>query len=77
RTRGASRYQRYAYIPFSAGPRTCLGAAFGLTEAILCLATLAQAFAPRIPPGYQVAYECRLTLRPAAGLPMVLEPRSQ
>ncbi len=70
-----TRHQKYAYIPFSAGPRTCLGAAFGLTEAILCLATLAQQFALRIPRGRKVAYECRLTLRPAQGLPMVLTTR--
>src|SRR6202007_1453007 len=29
---------RHAYIPFSVGPRICAGAAFGLTEAILCIA---------------------------------------
>ncbi len=38
------KHQKYAYIPFSAGPRICLGAAFGLTEAVLCLATLSQKF---------------------------------
>jgi cytochrome P450 len=69
------RHAKFAYIPFSTGPRVCLGAAFGLTEAVLCLATLAQAFALRIPEGHEVGYECRLTLRPAAGLPMRLLPR--
>jgi len=69
------RHARFSYIPFSAGPRICLGAAFGLTEAVICLATLAQAFALRIPRDHEVGYECRLTLRPAAGLPMRLEPR--
>ncbi|MGH7880899.1 MAG: cytochrome P450, partial [Candidatus Binataceae bacterium] len=32
---------KFAYIPFSIGPRICAGMSFGLTEAILCLATLA------------------------------------
>ena len=70
------RHAKFSYLPFSVGPRICLGAAFGLTEAILCLATLAQEFAPRVPPQQRVAYECRLTLRPAQGLPMLIERRA-
>jgi cytochrome P450 len=73
---GPGRPARFAYLPFSAGPRVCLGASYGLTEAIIALATLAQAFALRIPPGHRVGYECRLTLRPAQGLPMIAEPRN-
>jgi cytochrome P450 len=71
-----TRHAKFSYIPFSAGPRICLGAAFALTEAVICLATLAQAFALRIPPGHTVGYECRLTLRPAGGLPMLLGPHA-
>lgn len=66
---------KYAYVPFSAGPRVCLGLAFGMTEAMLCLATLAQRFAPRLAPGAVVRPVCRLTLRPEGGLPMLLDRR--
>ena len=69
------KHQKYAYIPFSAGPRICLGAAFGLTEAILCLATLSQKFNLSLNPKRVVDYECRLTLRPKNGLPMIVSPR--
>ena len=33
---------RYAYIPFSAGPRVCIGAAFALQEAMIALAAILQ-----------------------------------
>jgi cytochrome P450 len=72
---GSGIPSRYAYVPFSIGPRVCTGAAFGLTEAILCLATLAQEFRLRLRPGWQVMPVCRLTLRPGDSLPMRLEPR--
>ncbi len=48
---GSGIPSRYAYVPFSIGPRICTGAAFGLTEAVLCLATLAQGFRLRLRPG--------------------------
>ena len=46
---------KFAYIPFSIGPRICAGMSFGLTEAILCLATLAQKFKLRLKPGHSTA----------------------
>ncbi|AXV14930.1 cytochrome P450 [Neorhizobium sp. SOG26] len=65
----------YSYIPFASGPRICPGLQFGLTEAILCLAVLAQRFKLRVPANHQVEAACRLTLRPRGGLPVTLHPR--
>jgi cytochrome P450 len=64
---------RHAYLPFSVGPRICAGAAFGLTEAVLCLATLAQRVRLHLMPGTVVAPVCRLTLRPGDDLRMTVE----
>ena len=68
---------KFAYIPFSIGPRVCAGMAFGLTESILCVATLAQRFKLRMQPGHQPEAICRLTLRPGEKLPMRLVPRAR
>lgn len=65
----------YSYIPFAAGPRICPGLQFGLTEAILCLAVLAQRFKLRVPKDHRVEPQCRLTLRPRGGLPVTLHRR--
>ncbi|MGH7055039.1 MAG: cytochrome P450 [Stellaceae bacterium] len=66
---------RHLYVPFSTGPRVCAGAAFGLTEAILCLATLAQRVRLSLAPGAAVTPVCRLTLRPGDHLPMRIDHR--
>jgi len=68
---------RHAYIPFSTGSRICAGAAFGLTEAILCIATLAQRARLRLAPDAVVSPICRLTLRPGDDLRMFVEHRDR
>ena len=73
----ASSLVRHAYVPLSIGPRICAGAAFGLTEAILCIATLAQRARLRLAPDAVVEPVCRLTLRPGNDLRMFVERRHQ
>jgi cytochrome P450 len=73
----AGKISKFAYVPFSIGPRICAGATFGQTEAILCIATLAQKFKLRLQPGHEVRPVCRLTLRPEGGLPMTVHPRER
>jgi cytochrome P450 len=68
---------RFAYLPFGAGPRTCIGASFALQEAILVLATLIRRFEMRLMPGANVWPSQKITLRPEGGLPMRIAPRQE
>jgi hypothetical protein len=67
---------RYAYIPFGAGPRICIGAAFAMAEAMVILATIAQRYRLRVKPGFPVEPQGLITLRPRYGLRMSLERRT-
>ena len=66
---------RFAYLPFGAGPRVCIGAAFALQEAVVVLATLMRRFALTAAPGHSVEPVQRITLRPRDGLKLKLERR--
>jgi cytochrome P450 len=65
---------KFAYIPFSSGPRICIGNSFALMEATLALATLARRVRLRLS-GPLPAPEPLLTLRPKGGLHMRVERR--
>jgi cytochrome P450 len=67
---------RFAYIPFGAGPRICIGAAFAMEEAMLVLGTIAQRYRLRLKPQHPVEPQGLITLRPRYGLRMVLERRA-
>ena len=67
---------RFAYIPFGAGPRICIGAAFAMEEALLILAMIAQRYRLHLKTGHPVEPQGLITLRPRYGLRMVLERRA-
>lgn len=65
---------RFAYLPFSTGPRVCVGATLAMTEAVLIVAAIAQAYRLRLadePPEPQGL----VTLRARRGMRMTLERR--
>lgn len=67
---------RFAFIPFGAGPRICIGMAFALQEAMLLLAVILQRYRLTVRPGFTVMPLATITLRPRGGLPMRLERRA-
>lgn len=72
---GAPKPIKFTYIPFSAGPRVCLGKNFGIIESVLSIAMLAQKFRLSMATEEKVEHECRLTLRPKGRLPMKISHR--
>jgi cytochrome P450 len=64
------RIDRFAYIPFGAGPRVCIGMAFAIQEAIIVLANFLRAFHFDLVEGYEVMPQQRVTLRPREGMKM-------
>ncbi len=69
------RIHRFAYLPFGAGPRVCIGASFSLQEAAIILAHVMRSFSFELQNNHKITPVQRITLRPAGGLPMILRRR--
>ncbi|GAA1458357.1 cytochrome P450 [Nocardiopsis exhalans] len=63
---------RYAYIPFGAGPRVCIGSNLGMLEAVFVLATVSRELRLTLAPGHRAVPEAMLSLRVKGGLPMTV-----
>jgi cytochrome P450 len=61
---------QFSYIPFSAGPRGCLGEHLAWMEMLLVLATIAQQWQLRLMPGYPLELMPLISLRPKYGMRM-------
>ena len=70
------RIPKYAYLPFGAGPRLCIGSSFAVMEATLLLATVAKTFRLELASGRRVLPQPSVTLRPRGGMEMRLKERS-
>jgi cytochrome P450 len=73
---GRRSLPKFAYLPFGAGPRACVGASLALTESALVLATLMQHFRFSLASAEPVEAFPSVTLRPKHGLPLRVERSS-
>jgi cytochrome P450 len=64
---------RYAYYPFGAGPRICLGMHFALLEGALVLGEIGQRYRLHLVPGQEIGTRWSGTLRPDGEVLMTLE----
>lgn len=68
---------KYAYFPFSGGPRSCIGEHFAWMEASLVLATIAQSWQVQLVPNHPVEFLQLINLRPSYGMLMTLHQRKK
>ncbi len=67
---------RVAFLPFSAGPRVCVGAGFAMAEGVLMLSALAGAFR-FAPDGAAPVPVAHLTVRARDGIRLAVSPRER
>jgi cytochrome P450 len=60
----------YAYFPFGAGPRSCIGSHFAMLEAVIAVAVLLQRHRIRSEPGTVNVDTKGITLRPVGAVPV-------
>ena len=70
-----ARWPRFAFLPFSGGPRQCIGHAFAMVELQIVLATVAQQWRLSSPDGRDPEPDPGVTLRPKGGLRLRLSRR--
>jgi cytochrome P450 len=68
---------REAYLPFSQGPRVCLGASFAMQEAVIILSMIARNFDLSVCPDHTPRPVARLTLRSENGIRLKFSTREQ
>lgn len=66
---------RRRYIPFSGGPRKCVGDQFALMEAVVSLAVVLKRFSFKAVPGHKVGMTTGATIHTQNGLFMTVTER--
>jgi len=64
---------KFAYLPFSAGPRTCIGNSFAMIESQIIMGTLLSRFRTRLADPAPITPHPRVTLRPSRPVMLRLE----
>jgi cytochrome P450 len=72
----ASSRPKFAFFPFGAGTRVCIGEHFAMLEGVLLIAALAGQWRFHLVPGQKIGLWPQITLRPRRAIMMRLEQRA-
>jgi cytochrome P450 len=64
----------FSYVPFGAGPHTCLGSHFFMTEAQLIIAAVLSRYRPGLREGLSITPRALASIRPNRQVEMILRP---
>ena len=70
----SAHYSSYEFMPFSAGPRYCIGASLSMLQLKIALSILVQRFAFSLKDGVRIDYSGFNSIRAKNGLPMIVHP---
>lgn len=68
---------KFAYFPFGAGTRVCIGEHFATLEGVLLITVIAQQWRLHLVPGQEIALQPQITLRPRSSIQMRLDKRAR
>jgi cytochrome P450 len=66
---------QYEYLVFSAGPRTCVGARFGVLFLKIAIAMILRRFRITIAAGARIDFRVAVTVSPRGSVPVILSPQ--
>jgi cytochrome P450 len=69
-------HSAYEFMPFSAGPRYCIGTSLGMMQLKIALSIILQRFSFTLKPGTKVDCAGLNSIRPTRGLPMIVKDRN-
>ena len=68
-------WEFFAWLPFAAGPRACVGTGLAMLEIQLILAQIVQRFRMKVVPDHPIELDARVTIQPTHGIPVTLTRR--